>query len=242
MKKTAQLFFFLLCAIQVFGQETTLAISDFDAAYLKEIKTENNALTERISAFPKNIQDLNKQIGQAISNNGDSKALELAYETDKLYPNNADIKNFIGKRQAKAQDYSNALKSFDEAIKLDGKNKWFYINKASVQAENKQVAEALKTIEALIVLQPNWSLAYNLKASFLRELNQQSEALRAYEMAIIGEPKSAQIYTNRGDLYKELSKEKEAIADYKKALQIQPDYFRAQEKLNMISKTVSEKK
>lgn len=242
MKKATQLFFFLVWAIQVSGQETSLATSDFDNAYLKEIKTENTALTERINAFPENIKDLNKQIGQAIRNNDDAKALELAYEIDKLYTNNADIKNFIGKSQAKAQDYLSAIKNFDEAIKLNGKNKWFYVNKASVQAENKQLNEALKTIETLIVLQPNWSIAYNLKASFLRELNQQSESLRAYEMALMVEPKSAQIYTNRGDLYKELSKEKEAIADYKMALQIQPDYSRAQERLNMISKTVSEKK
>lgn len=242
MKKATQLFFFLIWAIQVSGQETSLAISDFDNAYLKEIKTENTALTERINTFPENIKDLNKQIGQAIRNNDDAKALELAYEIDKLYPNNADIKNFIGKRQAKAQDYSNAIKSFDEAIKLDNKNKWFYINKASAQAENKQLDEALKTVETLIVLQPNWSIAYNLKASFLRELNQQSESLRAYEMALIAEPKSAQIYTNRGDLYLQLSKEKEAISDYKKALEIQPDYTRASEKLKNIAKMSNQKK
>lgn len=242
MKKATQLFFFLIWVIQVSGQETSLATSDFDNAYIKEIKTENTALTERINAFPENIKELNKKIGQAIRDNDDSKALELAYETDKLYPNNADIKNFIGKRQSKAQDYLKAIKSFDEAIKLNSKNKWFYVNKASAQAENKQLNEALKTIETLIVLQPNWSIAYNLKASFLRELNQQSESLRAYEMALMVEPKSAQIYANRGDLYKELSKEKEAISDYKMALQIQPDYSRAQERLNMISKAVSEKK
>lgn len=242
MIKKFYIAFFLFLAIQIFGQETKPAFSDFDNAYLQEMKAENTELSARIKTFPKKIQDLNKEISQAIKNNDDAKALELALKMDKQYPNNADIKNFIGKRQAKALDYKSALKSFDEALKINEKNKWFYVNKATVLAENNQVEEALKTVEKLNYLYPNWSIGYNLKASFLNDLNLQNEALKAYELAIVAEPKSAQIFTNRGDLYVEISKDKEAIADYKKALQIQPDYSRAQEKLNVITKTASEKK
>lgn len=234
--------FLLFFSIPFFGQENSPAISDFDNAYLQEIKLENAALTARIKTFPQNIQDLNKQVSQAIRNGNDAKALEIAHEMDKLYPNNADIKNFIGKRQAKALDYKNALKNFDEALNLNDKNKWFYVNKATVQAENNQFEEALKTCEKLIGLFPNWSIGYNLKAAFLNDLNQQNEALKAYELAIMAEPKSALVLTNRGDLYVQISKDKEAIADYKKALEIQPDYLRAKEKLDAITKSVTQKK
>ena len=113
--------FFLFLAVQTSAQEKKRDVSDFDDAYLKEIKAENSELSSRIKTFPQNIQDLNKQVSQAIRSNDDAKALELALEMDKLYPNNADIKNFIGKRQAKAQDYDSALKSFDEAMKILGK-------------------------------------------------------------------------------------------------------------------------
>ena len=242
MIKKFYIAFFLLLTFQNFAQENKPVLSDLDNAYLQEIKAENSALTARIKTFPQKIQDLNKQVGQAIKNNDEAKALALAFEMDKQYPDNADIKNFIGKRQAKALDYKAALKSFDEALKINDKNKWFYVNKATLLAENNQVEEALKTIEKLNSLFPNWSIGYNLKASFLTALNQQNEALKAYELAIISEPKSAQILTNRGDLYVQLSKDKEAIADYKKALQLQSDYTRAQEKLNAITKKPSEKK
>jgi len=242
IKKFYIVIFFQMLTFLSFGQEKKYAISDLDNTYLLEMKAENSALSSRIKTFPKNIQDLNKKISQAIKNNDDAKALELALEMDKLYPNNPDIKNFIGKRQAKALDYTNSLKNFDEAIKLNDKNKWFYINKSTVQAENNQLEEALKTVEKLISLYPNWSIGYNLKASFFNELNQQNEALKAYELAIMAEPKSAQILTNRGDLYVQLSRDKEAIADYKKALEIQPDYSRAQEKLDAITKSVPQKK
>lgn len=242
MIKNFYISLFLLLSISNFAQEKKPAMSDLDDAYLKEIKTENSALTSRIKTFPQNIQDLNKQVSQAIKNNDDAKALELAFEMDKQFPNNADIKHFIGKRQAKALDNKAAIKSFDEALKINSENKWFYVNKATVQAEDNQLEEALKTVDKLNSLYPNWSIGYNLKAIFLTVLNQQNEALKAYELAIMAEPKSAQIYTNRGDLYVQISKDKEAISDYKKALQIQPDYSRAKEKLNSITKMASQKK
>lgn len=242
MIKKFYIVLFLTFSLPFFGQESTLKISDFDNAYLQEIKLENSELSARIKTFPKEIQDLNKEVSAAIRNNNDSKALEIALQMDKLYPNNPDIKNFIGKRKAKASDFPTAIKYFEEALKLNEKNKWFYVNKASVLAETNQIEEALNTAEKLISLFPNWSIGYNLKAAFLTDLNQQNEALKAYELAIMAEPKSAQILTNRGDLYVQISKENEAIADYKKALELQPDYARAKEKLSIITKNSLQKK
>ncbi|RKS26002.1 tetratricopeptide repeat protein [Flavobacterium endophyticum] len=241
IRKIYALLFFLLI-MQSYGQEKKYVVSDFDNAYLQEIKAENSELSARIKTFPQEIQDLNKKVAQAIRNNDDAKALELAIEMDKKFPKNADIKNFIGKLQAKALKYDEALVFFDEALLINPDNKWFYINKATALAENNKSQEAMKTIEKLNSKFPNWSIGYNFKASLFRDMNQQNEALKAYDLAIISEPKSAQIFTNRGDFLLELSKEEQAIADYKKALEIQPDYARAQEKLKSISKTVSEKK
>lgn len=234
------LFFFLIMQLQ--GQEKKYVVSDLDNAYLQEMKAENAELSARIKTFPQEIQDLNKKVAQAIRNSDAASALALATEMDKKFPKNADIKNFIGKLHTQAENFDEALPFFDEALRLNPDNKWFYINKATALAENNKSQEALKTIEQLNTKFPNWSIGYNFKASLYREMNQQNEALKAYDLALISEPKSAQILTNRGDFLLELSKEEEAIADYKKALEIQPDYARAKEKLKLISKTVSEKK
>jgi tetratricopeptide (TPR) repeat protein len=229
---------FLFLAVHTNGQEKRQAISDFDDAYKQEIMAENTALTERISSYPQEFQEENKKIGQAIRENDDKKALEIALDLNKKYPKNADLKNFIGKLRTKSLEYEEATQFFDEAIEIDSKNKWFYINKVAALAENNKFEEALKTVEKLNSLFPNWSIGYNFKAALLYELNKQSEALKAYEMAINLEPKSAQILTNRGDLFLELSKEKNAVSDYKRALEIQPNYERARERL----KTISQKK
>lgn len=238
--KYVLLLFFL--AKLSFGQEKKFSVSDFDTAYLQEMKSENAALSSRIKTFPANVQELNKQIGQALRGKNDSKVLELAIEADKIYPNNADIKHFKGKMQAKLSEYDAALKSFDEAITLNPKNKWFYVDKATVLADNGQTQEALKTVEKLNSLYPDWSIGHNIKAALLHTLNKNDEALKSYNLAVNAMPKSAQILTNRADLYLVLNKESEAISDYKAALKIQPDYSRAQEKLDTISKTTISQK
>lgn len=235
--KIKYVLYMLFLAKLSFGQEQKFSASDFDTAYLQEMKSENAALSSRIKTFPANVQELNKQIGQAIREKNDSKALELAIEADKIYPNNPDIKNFKGKMQAKLLDYDAAIKSFDEAIALNPKNKWFYINKATVLADNGQTQEALKITEKLNSLYPDWSIGHNIKAALLHTLNKNDEALKSYNLAVNATPKSAQILTNRADLYLVLNKKSEAISDYKAALKIQPDYSRAQEKLEAINKT-----
>jgi len=238
LKKIFILFFSVLpCCL--FAQDKKNVASAFDNAYNNEIKLENDQLTERIGTFPENLKALNRQVSQAIRSNNDAKALEIAMEMDKLHPTNADINNFIGKRYLKALDYKNATIYFDRALKLDPKNKWFYINKASVQAEQHDFQEAIKTVDKLIELYPEWSIGYNFKAGLLQTLNKDDEALKTYETATNSVPASALIATNQADLLVKLNQKKEASAVYKRALQIQPDYAPAREKLNALSKATA---
>lgn len=212
------------------------ALAELDAAFLNEIKTENKALSERIKQLPVSAREQNAKISAALKQNQDDEALNLALELEKMLPENADVKHFIGKMYSKKNNHQQALNYFESALKIDTKNKWFYINKATTLASLEKMDEALTTTDQVIALFPEWSLGYNLKASFLHRMNQQSESLKTYELAMNATPKSAVIYCNRGDLYLELSKETEAVSDYKQALQIEPNYSRATKKLLSIAK------
>jgi len=225
---------FLLFSISIFGQHINNS-EDFDNVYMQEMKSENMELSGRIKSLPANFQDINRQISIAIRAKDYLVALKLVIKMDSLYPNNSDVKNFKGKMLAKLGDENAAIQSFDKAIKLKPDNKWFYINKAGVEADNNQINEALKTIEKLNFLFPKWSIGYNLKAALLHSLGKNDEALAAYTLAINNEPKSALILVNRGDLYLYLKDNIKALDDYKKALSIQPDYSRAQLKIDSIS-------
>lgn len=210
------------------AQQNSYSTNDLDNAYMKEMMAENTQLTERINAQSAAFQDLNKEAGQAIRNKDYAKALAVALKLEELQPKNPDVKNFKGKMQSKLGHNAAAIKSFSQALVLNPDNKWFYINKATAEAEGNLIPEALKTIDALNKKYPQWSIGYNFKAALLHNLGKDTDALKAYVMAIKSQPESAQILTNRGDLYLHLGNKDKALEDYKAALIIQPDYKRAQ--------------
>lgn len=211
------------------------APAGFDKAYQNEMRAENAALTERIKAESAGFQELNKKAGGNMRKRDYSAALETAIKMEQLSPKNADVKNFKGKLYTALGKYEEAVKSFDEAIALNPKNKWFYVNKATIEADNSRIEEALQTIGLLIKKYPQWSIGYNLKAAFLHTLDKDDEALTAYGEAVKAKPESAQVLTNRGNLYVELGQKAKAIEDYKRALVIDPDYIRAKEALEKMN-------
>lgn len=210
-------------------------VASFDNAYRNEMKAENTALTERIKAESEKFQQLNTEAGSYMRTQNYNAALQTALKMEGLSPKNADVKHFKGKLYAALNKYAEAIESFDSAIKLNANNKWFYLNKATVQADNNRVQDALETIGLLIKKYPQWSIGYNLKAAFLHSLDKDKEALEAYGDAIKTKPESAQVLTNRGNLYLELGQKEKAKADYKKALAIQPDYAGAIEALEKMN-------
>lgn len=216
----------------VHAQENSFAQQDFDEVYLNEIKQENSELSARIKTFTEPVRQVNSEAAQAIRSNDYGRALQLAYMLDSIDPANADIKNFKGKMLFKAKNARQAVTAFSEALKLNPKNRWFYINKAGALAETGNLKEALLTINELNRQFPNWSIGYNYKGALLHALNKNIEALAAYGTALKNEPKSALIATNLGDLQLYLNNKAAAINAYEQALAWQPDYKRAQQKLN----------
>lgn len=225
--------FLLLLNVLCFGQKLA-GLSDFDRAYQQELKVENDALTARIKTFPADVQDFNIKVAQAVRNNNLYEALSLTMKIDSLHPNLADVKNFKGKLLAKKGDADAAVISFNEAIKLNPTNKWFYVNAATTLAERGKHKEGLNKINELIAKFPNWSIGYNVKAAILQSAGQSQEALLVYTKAINALPKSAQILTNRGDLYLFLNQKELALKDYQSALKVHPDYELAVTKLDAL--------
>ena len=223
----------LLSPVVIAAQDIGLTQQDFDDVYLNEIKEENMQLSARIKTFPDAVKEINKQAAQAIRTNDYKAALKFAYKLDSIDLNNADIKNFKGKMLAKTGDIKEAVKAFSDAVKLNPDNKWFYINKAGAQADAGMLAEALLTIQELNSRFPKWSIGYNYKGALLHALNKDKEAVDSYTTALKNKPESALIATNLGDLQLLLNNRPAAVEAYKKAISLQPDYKRAQDKLNV---------
>lgn len=238
LRSIIHVYILLLVCITMQAQQNTYGLNDLDNAYIQEMMTENSQLTQRINSQPAAFQELNKEAGRAICNKDYTAAFAVANKLEEHYPKNPDVKNFKGKMQSKLGDNTAAIKLFGQALALNPDNKWFYINKATAEAESNLLPDALKTIESLIKKYPQWSIGYNFKAALLHSLKKDSEALKAYDVAVKNEPKSAQVFANRGDLYLEMGNKAKALEDYNAALAIQPDYKRAQAQLIKLKGTV----
>jgi len=224
----------LLVCTTLQAQQNIYGLNDLDNAYIQEMMTENSQLTDRINSQSATFQELNKEAGQAIRSKDFSEALAVALKMEEKYPKNPDVKNFKGKMQSKLGDNTAAVQSFGQALALNADNKWFYINKATAEAESNLMPQALKTIESLLKKYPQWSIGYNFKAALLHSTKKDIDALKAYDIAVAKQPKSAQVLTNRGDLHLTMGDKTKALEDYKSALAIQPDYKRAQAQVNAI--------
>lgn len=204
---------------------------EFDNAYKAELATESAALRARIQQWPAPLREMNQQISAALRANDPAQAQRIAEALSQRDPGNADVKNFLGKLQSVNGQPAAAAKLFDEAIALNPDNPWFYVNKAGIQAEQRDLPNALATARALTQRYPQWSIGWNLEAALLDGLERPQEALKAYERAAAATPPSAQILTNHGMLLRRLGRQAEARASYEAALRLQPGYSRAQAEL-----------
>ncbi len=204
---------------------------EFDDAYKAELAAESAALRARIQQWPAPLQTMNQQISAALRANDPEQARRIAEDLSRRDPGNADVKNFLGKLQAVNGQPGEAVRLFDEAIKLNPDNRWFYVNKAGVQAELRDLPNALATARVLTARYPQWSIGLNLEAALLDGLDREPDALKAYERAVAAVPPSAQILTNQGVLLRRQGRQADARASYEAALRVQPGYARAEAEL-----------
>lgn len=213
------------------AQSRSPGLADIDNAYRQELQAEQAALGQRIRQLPAGARELNARIGEAMRAGDTAGALVLSLRLDALYPDQADVQNFIASLHARDGRSGEALERWEMALRIAPDNRWFAVNKAGIQAEMGRLADALATADALIARSPGWSIAHNLRAGLLHDLGRDPEALDAYALAIAAAPASAQILSNRADLLAMLGRKEGAIADYQRALAVQPGYARAEEGL-----------
>ncbi len=205
--------------------------AQLDEAYQSELQAESVALRARIQQMTPAMQELNTQVSAALRAGNRSQAQRVAEDMARLEPHNADVQLFLGKLHAQQGELPAALGRFDRTIALNPDNKWAYINKAGVQAEQSDFSNALDTTQKLIQRFPGWSIGYNLQASLLDAMNREADALAAYQQAVRAQPASALILTNLGNLQRRMGRLTDARRSYEQALRIQPRYALAESAL-----------
>jgi len=78
------------------------------------------------------------------------KAITALEKCQKLEPNNATVFFELGKNYLAQRDYKRAYDSFEQATKIDPKNKWFWVGMYDVCYETRDWAQAIVIVNKLV--------------------------------------------------------------------------------------------
>ena len=121
---------------------------------------------------------------------------------------------FLGK-------YDEAIKCYDESIKIDPSNPVVWNNKGLALYYLGKFDEAIASYEHAIIIDPSDADAWNSKGNSLNSLKKYEEAILAYEHAIIIDPSDADAWNSKGNSLNSLKKYEEAKKCYDKAKELE---------------------
>jgi tetratricopeptide (TPR) repeat protein len=169
-------------------------------------------------------------------------ALMMSVQCQQTAKDFLDEGNGLGK-QGK---YDEAIKAYDEAIRLDPKNVYAWNKKglalylmgvtmdicyninttgpespleysSSCETISSKLNEAIEAFDETIKLDPKNVTAWNNKGKAFNRLNRNDEAIKAYDEAIRLNPKDAYVWNNKGSALDFLGRTAEADAAFARA-------------------------
>jgi tetratricopeptide (TPR) repeat protein len=217
-----------------------MVLANIAFVYLLSGKTDNFAeyIKRAIEVVPeyerprkiKEIQDKIEMCKQKV---------EIKNETIREKENiSAGAWNFKGESFLEAGKINDALKCFDEALKINPKLGKAWINKGEVLHKMGKFDEALKCEEVVLKLDPDNSTIWYNKGTTLACLKRYEEAIEWYEKVLQIDPECAVAWTGKGLSLGCLLKCDEAIQCFDKALEIDPTVKHAKETRELIKRSI----
>jgi len=135
-------------------------------------------------------------------------------------------RNILGDIYLKQGKPREALKAFDQALKLAPSFPEAHCNRGVALQEMGRLEEALKAEERALRHRPDYAMAHYNRGNVLKELGQLDEAITAYERALKQKP-FAEARLNRGTALAGKNRLVEALADFRQARALKPDLIGA---------------
>ncbi len=148
--------------------------------------------------------------------------------------NNLGAYNNLAGALAVKGRYAEALKYYEEALKIDPSCLAAYNNLGLIYEKLHQPAEAVAVYEKALSIDPGYALAHNNLANVLSSLGKTVEAMHHYLQAISSDPDYAVAHYNLANVYLNLGRLDESARQYREALRIDPFYAEAHNNLGSV--------
>lgn len=119
-------------------------------------------------------------------------------------------------------DTSEAIKDFNEALRLQPDNPFAYRRRGVARSSEENYQNALEDLNKAIALQPDNAYAYVDRGIVLAMMGNRKAFIQDFDRALRLEPDSAAIYNKRGTARSILQDDKGAIEDYTAAIRFAP--------------------
>lgn len=199
-----------------------------------------DADNERVGYFSMIIENLNAQNNYqpylTLTNKYlHTKAAEVNYENQKLIfderiKQNEDFSNnylYRGIFEALSKDYVNAIKDFDQSIKLDERNLLAYFMRANTRAQMIATIQRISSEPQVSIGRLNDPLQKRGNKDLSEIDENYSDILTDYSVVLYMNPNFSFGYYNRGNIYCSNERYLSAMDEYDKAIKIDPEFAEA---------------
>jgi len=114
----------------------------------------------------------------------------------------------------KSNQYEEAIKNFDEAIKLKKDEPVIWYNRGIVKSWLRRYEEAIEDFDQAIILNPAHKKAYNSRANCKQDITEYESAFEDYNSAIRLDSQYIDAIYNRAELYQLLGDFEKACIDF----------------------------
>ena len=131
--------------------------------------------------------------------------------------------NIEGTGFSKQKKFAEAIKCYDEAIRINPMFELPWMNKGSALFDLRDYENALEYFDKAIEIHPKFGAAWENKGRALINLGRNEEALECLSRAIEYEPESWSAWDNKGRSLSNLKRYQEAVKCYDKVLENNPN-------------------
>ncbi len=135
----------------------------------------------------------------------------------------AEKKICSGLRHQVEENIEEAMKDYDEAVKLDPRCTEAYNNRGLAKSHMGKHEEAIKDFDKAIKLDPQDGMTYYNQGNAKSSLGKHEEAIKDFDRALELDPETAVAYHSRGIAKAELGRHQGAVEDFSEAIRLKSD-------------------